>query len=268
MRRLPVIIILFTILYSLSPDVFASTSAERAEELFLEGRYDKALIEADKAIDTDSGKKYELYYLKGLSDIKLGKFIEARREFEYVIDRYPRSGRALDSHIGVGDAYFLEGNTQGALRSYKAAADVFPDDKNIIVVRQRITDCMTRSSSTERPKEYVRAKPVEAQRESVNFVPKTKAGECVEPRLQKAVSRDKTGQFSIQVGSFKSRLNAYKLASKLSARRYEARVESPAGLSDKVYRVKVGRISSKEEAEKLAARLKCEGYPIRVCQEE
>ncbi len=278
MRRLSIVIILFTILYSLSPNTYALSSSDRAEELFLEGKYALAMTEADKAINADSGKRYELYYLKGLSALKLNKFVEARKSFEYVTERYPRSDRALDSYIGIGDTYYLEGNTSGALRSYKAAADIFADDKNIVVVRQRITECLAKPGAKERVKEYTETRATESvpvaigyakkRKESVNFYPKKKTSVIIEPLVQGEGLKSGTGQFSVQVGSFKSRSNASKLVSKLAARHYEARVESPVGLSDKLYRVKVGRISSKEEAERLAVKLKLEGYPIRVCQED
>jgi len=266
-------VILFTILYLLSPDAIASTSAEKAEEFFLEGKYDKALMQADSAINTDSGKKYELYYLKGLSALKLNKFAEARRAFEYVTERYPRSDRALDSYIGIGDAYYLEGNTSGALRSYKAAADAFADDRNIVVVRERIAECMAKPGMRDRPKEYAEPRPVETKavekrKESVNFAPKKKEDIDMEPPVQKIAGRDSTGQFSVQVGSFRSRSNASKLVSMLCARHYDARLESPAGQSDKIYRVRVGRVSSQEEAERLAVKLKREGYPTKVCRED
>lgn len=268
MRPFVIIFLLLTVGLQV-PAALASTNAERAEELFLEGSYDKAMTEADKAIDADSGKKYELYYLKGLSALKLNKFADARKAFEYVKDRYPRSDRAMDSYIGIGDAYFLEGNTQGALRSYKAASDAFPDNKNIVIVRQRITDCMAKSGTQERAKEYTALKPAERLKESVNFTPKDKMHIHIEPSERAAAGQDGAGQFSVQVGSFKSKSNASKLTSKLSAKRYEARLESPVvGSSDKLYRVKVGRISSKEEAERLAMKLKREGYPTRVCQED
>ncbi|MCX5679343.1 MAG: SPOR domain-containing protein [Candidatus Omnitrophica bacterium] len=267
MRLFTVILFLSIIIFQIPP-ALASTSAERVEEFFLEGKYDKALMEADKAIDADSGKKYELYYIKGLSALKLNKFAEARKAFLYVTERYPSSERALDSYIGVGDAYFLEGNNSGALRSYKTAADIFADDKNIVVVRQRIADCMAKPGIEERPGEYVETRPAVRPKKYVNFIPKQKGNARIESTVRESASRDSAGQFSVQVGSFKSRSNAAKLASKLSARHYEARLESPSGSSDKLYRVKVGRISSKGEAERLAVKLKREGYPTRVCQED
>lgn len=262
-----VYVILFTILYLLPPNAHALTGPERADELFLEGNYEKAMAEADKAIAADSGKRYELYYLKGLSALKLNKFAEARKNFEYIAEHYPRSSRALDAYTGIGDAYFLEGNTQGALRSYKTAVDAFGDDKNISVVKQRITDCMARLGQASGPGERAAPKPAEKPMRHVNFTPKNKSYAHIDTPAQGAVKHDGSGQFSVQVGSFKSRSNACKLVSKLSSRHYEARIESPSAASDNLYRVKVGRTSSKEEAGKLAARLSREGYPTRVCQE-
>lgn len=269
MRLLIITLLAAAMILQVSGKAAASTSAERAEELFLEGQYAKSMAAADRAIAADSGKRYELYYLKGLSAIKLNKFAEARRSFEYVIERYPRSGRALDSYVGMGDAYYLEGNTQGALRSYKAAADAFPDDKNIVVVRQRISECMSKSAALAKPREYVPApQPVESRRGTVNFTPKAKRYIQAEPPAQKSAARDRAGQFCVQVGSFSKKANASRLASKLSAKGYDAYVESPAGQANKLYRVRVGRAKSKEESEKLAVRLKREGYPTKVCRED
>jgi len=276
--RIFIVIALLSAIGFQVPAAFASTTAERAEELFLEGKYDKAMMEADKAINADSGKRYELYYLKGLSALKLNKFAEARKAFEYVKDRYPRSDRALDSYIGIGDAYFLEGNSSEALRAYKTAADVFADDKNIVVIRQRITECLAKPGAQESPKEYaavrsVDVKPAEVRsteklKKTMNFAPKKKVSGSAKSPAQEAVSRDNAGKFSVQVGSFKDRFNALKLVSKLSARHYDARLESPAVSSDKLYRVKVGKFSSEEDVNKLAVKLKREGYPTKVCRED
>ena len=272
MRPLAVIVLLSAFGFQL-PAAYAITSSEKADELFLEGKYDNAIAQADKAIDAGSGKKYELYYLKGLGALKLGKFAESRKAFEYVTELYPRSDRAFDSYVGIGDAYYLEGNTSGALRAYREAADKFADNKNIVVVRQRIAECMAKPEMQEKakevkePKGYIEAKPAEKPRKAVNFVPRKKDPARIETPPRETAGRDSLGQFSVQVGSFKSKSNAAKLASKLSARHYEARVELPAGSSDKLYRVKVGRLSSREEAENLAVKLKRGGCPTRVCQE-
>jgi cell division septation protein DedD len=266
-----------------APAGFASTIAEKAEELFLKEKYDGAMIEAQKAIDSDSGKKYEMYYLKGLSELKLKKCAESRKTFELILEKYPRSSRAFDSRIGIGDAYFLEGNTSGALRAYRAAAEDFGDDKNVVIARQRITDCLARPGAQETrsaasdisvPTAQI---PSAARVEKVNFTAKNRPyirqekivhKQWVAPAAASLPALDKGKYFCVQVGSFKNKSNAQKLASKLSAKRYEARVEPPAGSADKLYRVKVGKLSSSGEAERLAVKLKREGYPTRVCQED
>jgi tetratricopeptide (TPR) repeat protein len=255
---------------------YASTGAEKAEELFMQEKYDKAITEAQKAIDADSGKKYELYYLKGLSELKLNKFNDSRRTFEYILEKYPKCTRAFDAYIGIGDAYLLEGNSTGALRAYKSAADEFGDSKNAVVARQRINDCMAKAGvrptiPITAPEPSLPAKVMmEPKKKAANFTPKSRARTATarqeEAQVPAAITR--SGNFSVQVGSFKSRSNAERLKSKLSAKRYDARIESPTAASEGLYRVKVGRLSSGSEAERLAAKLKREGYPTRVCQED
>lgn len=256
-----------TVLFSTLSASAALTASEKAEELFLKGQYDKAITAADKAIDSDSGKRYELYYLKGLSQLKLGRFADSRKTFEYILEKYPRSSRALDSYIGIGDAYLLEGNRTGALRTYKKAAEEFNDNKNAAIARQRIADCGEKPAPKEEYRQPAPVKHDTAYKESVNFVPKDKPpiqADALPADTDKTV---KSGYFSVQVGSFKSRSNAQKLASKLSVKGYEARAEMPPA-SDRLYRVKVGRLHSNEEAERLAAKLKREGYPTRICRED
>ena len=73
---------------------------------------------------------------------------------------------------------------------------------------------------------------------------------------------------SVQVGSFRNRINAEKLARKLASGGYESRVEMPVRQHDNMFRVKVGRLSSKGEAEALAAKLKAAGYNTKICDGE
>jgi len=262
----------FTVLFFTAicqSQVLATTiDREYVEKLFLEEKYDRAAVEAGKLIDDNASRRDELYYLKGLCEIKTGKFAEARKDFEYLIERYPGSKRLLDAHIGIGDAYLLEGNKTGAMRSYSSALEEFRDNKNIAVVRQRIDSCQS-GVTVPAPTPYIKRETVaypsqktetriSSREEVVNFTPK-----AVLPAPIKV-----GGYFSVQVGSFKSRANAQKLSYKLSRKGYEARVESPDDSGDKLYRVKVARLASSKDAEILEVKLKREGYPTRICRED
>jgi len=98
-----------------------SMSMAQVEQQFLAGRFDQALESARVLIDSRSGNREEAYYYKGQSELKLGKYADARQSFNTIIERYPGSRRGFDALIGIGDTYLLEGNTEQALKAYNGA---------------------------------------------------------------------------------------------------------------------------------------------------
>jgi len=178
------------------------------DKLFLEGRYEKVIGEADKLIDAGTGRKDELYYLKGLSELKMNRFNRARQSFEYILSRYPGSKTAFDAAVGIGDTYFLEGNLESAVKAYNEVSKKFPRDSNIVIIRQRIENC--------------RAKPYS------NITPRM---------IPKGESKDMA---AVQMGCFKNKKNAERLCRKLAAEGRKSYVEMPEG-GDRLYRVKVRR---------------------------
>ena len=236
---LPVFILLATCNLQLAAS-YAATDIAAVEKPFMEGRYEKAVLEAQRMIDERARQRYEVYYLKGLAELKLGRFENARQSFEAIIEKYPRSGRVFDAYVGIGDSYLLAGNTEGAVKAYSEIKEKFPSDKNIALVDLRLSDCGKKSSPAE-PVALTVDKP-EAQTES-------------------------KGEISVQVGSFKNRRNAERLSAKLAAGGYGSYVELPLAAGDRLYRVKVGRFKSKSEAEDLAAKLNRNGYKTKICDD-
>lgn len=212
-----------------------------AEKLFLEGKYERCAYESQALIDSGSRQRDELYYLKGLSEMKAAKFKIARNTFETILFRYPQSKRSFDAYTGIGDSYFLEGNTNQAIRVYNEILNKFPDDSNINTVHSRIKECNARLGVKDKMRAGFQAREI--------------------PR---GVER---GAFSVQIGSFKNKRNAERLARKLSGKGYKAYVEVPAGSGDKLYRVKVGPFKSREDADTASAHLKGDGYRNRICAE-
>ncbi|MFA5147318.1 MAG: SPOR domain-containing protein [Candidatus Omnitrophota bacterium] len=216
-------------------------SITRAEKFFLEGRYDRTISELDMLIDSRSSSRSEAYYLKGLALLKLKRFGEARENFFKVTSRFMSSRNVFDAYLGIGDSYFLEGNTEAAVQAYKDILKKYPGDKNISIVKGRLEDCY-------------RAAPQIAG----NTPPAVKA----------VSSSGVENRFSVQVGSFKKRTNAVRLADKLKAKGYDSYVETSADPSSTFYRVKVGRYVSGGEAKSAASRLKGLGYPTKICTDE
>ena len=271
----------------------------------MEGRFSEVVSESAGMIDKGYGPKDEVYYLKALGELKLKRFDAAREDFAYIISRYPRTQKAFDSYVGIGDSYMLAGDLNTAIGEYNRVPDEFPSNKNLPIVYSRLAGCynglglkdkadrysaMANNASplsfeargqavaasqsvvrtAERPMAVAGPRPVPPQPKAVapstNIVPKNAS------RIQSPEEMDvimvKEGSISVQVGSFKNRRNAENLAKKLASSGYQSRVEIPVVQGDKIYRVKAGSVSTMAEAEALAARLKAAGYNTKICDGE
>ncbi len=238
---------------------YAASEIAGVERLFLEGRYERVIDESGKLIDAHSRQRDELYYLRGLSQLKTDRFREARQSFEDLISKYPSSKRAFDAHVGIGDSYFLEGRYDEAAKNYNQTIADFPNDKNLSPVYRKIADCDKRTGPGGKAEEYQGEPAGERSGPETNIVTRSNFMPPEIPRSEQASS------FSVQVGSFKNKRNAESLSAKLHKIGYESFVEIPTGAGDKLHRVKVGRFNSRQEAEEMASRLKESGYKVKIC---
>ena len=62
--------------------------------------------------------------------------------------------------------------------------------------------------------------------------------------------------FSVQVGCFTSKNNAYTLKQKLEKKGYEVFVIEPIAINDKFYKVRVGRFKEKANAMELLKKIR------------
>lgn len=224
--------------FSFQLSAHADFDISAVERPFMEGRYEKAVQEAQRLIDERARQRHEVYYLKGLSELKLNRFKDARQSFEAITSKYKSSNRAFDANVGIGDSYLLEGDTASAARAYNEIKEKFPSDKNIVIVDSRLADCNKN------------VKPV------------------APPPPAEMVQDPANGHFSVQVGSFKNKRNAEKLSAKLSSAGYDSHVKIPTDtILDRLYRVRVGKFTSKADADAAAAKLNKSGYKTKICDE-
>jgi len=257
------ILILQLTTYDLRLTYAETATLAGAEKTFMEGRYEKAAEETKGLIDARSNRRDELYYLKGLSELKINRFKEAREDFESIISKFSGSKRNFDAHLGIGDAYFLEGNTGEALKNYNGILNKFPNNKNLTAVYYRLGNCYGKTGLADKANEcFEKVKRARLSFES-RMPPEYKMTQALPPK-----AKGEKGNFSIQAGYFKSRRNADRLSRKLSAKGYEARVEISIDSRETFYRTKVGRYKSRYEAESAASALKKAGYSTRVCADD
>ncbi|MBI5124302.1 MAG: SPOR domain-containing protein [Candidatus Omnitrophica bacterium] len=258
---------LFTFNFSLGHARATIESLAEVEKLFIEERYERVVSEADRLIDARAYGREELFYLKGLSQIKLTAFRPARETFEYMIDRYPRGKRAFDGYIGIGDSYFIEGRYSEALKSYNDAIAKYPESKNMPAAYYKIALSYQRLGQGSKAKEYF---DMVKDRAPLSFESKMMPDHIdvekdIQPR-ESPKSVDTTDYYYVQAGYFKDKNNAERLTGKLREKGYDANISIVTKGGNTFYRIKVGSFKLKSEAEVMTRKLKADGYKTKVCR--
>ncbi len=250
-------------------------SLSQVEKIFLQGKYDRVVSESGKLIDAGAYGREELFYLKGLSQTQLARFVEARQTFEYMVERYPKGKRAFEGYIGIGDAYFLEGKYAESISSYNDALSNFPDHKNASTVYYKIGSAYHKLGSEEKAKEYFdKVKNGSPLSFEFKMIPKDLGSSSGMGGAEKSFFKPgpseesgcSEGYFYVQAGYFKSRNNAEGLTEKLKRKGYDGYLATQIKSGSTFYKVKVGRFKTRSEAEAEASKLKSDGYKTRVCR--
>ncbi len=220
--------------------------------LFLRGEYDRVVLEADRLIGMRRARE-EIWYLRSLSFLKLNRFDEARKGFEYILYRFPGGKRVFDSHLGIGDSFFLKGDIDKAIEKYKEILNRYNKDNNLGIVYFKLGNCYKNRGLSD--------KATWCFKKVETLYPLTFEAKML-PSIAKAKS-----YFTVQVGAFKNRRNAEKLVRRLSGQGYVARLYPESDSGGTFYKVRTGKTPSRHVVDDLASRLKRDGYKTKICQE-
>lgn len=247
-----VLAVVFSMIFGSYSILYAESEIAKAEKAFLEGNYQKAIAEADRLIEEHCRQRDEVYYIKGMSELKTGRYGDARESFDKILTNYQRSKRSFDADMGIADSYFLESNTQRAALLYKDIIIRYPENNNLKLARSRLEACPKGSA-------------IDRVRAEENAGPKALPSSADAPKMKEEREGNET---TIQVGSFKNKRNAQELNRRLLAKGYCSYVEAPSKANDNLFRVKIGKLSSMKEAQSLASKLKRDGFENRICDDE
>jgi tetratricopeptide (TPR) repeat protein len=257
-------------------DSYARTAVEslaQVEKLFMEGKYDRVVAEANRLIDAGAHGREELFYLKALSQIQLGAFKGSRETFRYMVERYPRGKRVFDGYLGIGDAFFLEDKIPESITSYNEAITNCPDHKNMPAAYYKLGVAYRKLGSENKARECLdkakKSSPLSFESSMVPDVASSKADIAVTAQPKEIFwpqAADTGDYFYVQTGYFKNKGNAEKLAADLKQKGYDSYIATQRRANLAFHRVKVGRFSSKAEAEDMARKLKDDGYKTKVCR--
>ena len=185
-----------------------------------------------------------------------------------MIERYPRGKRAFDGHVGIGDAYFVEGKYSDAVTAYNDALKNFPDHKNSAIVYYKLGNSCQKLGINEKAKDYFgKVKSSAPLSFESKMIPKDLSAPVIStPGTAVPGVADSSGYYYVQAGYFKTKANAEKLNGKLLSKGYDSSVAELIKYNTSFYKVKIGRFKTKKEAEVIYNRLRKDGYLAKICR--
>jgi outer membrane protein assembly factor BamD (BamD/ComL family) len=222
-------------------------SLDGAYKSYLLGDYSNSLCES---LGT-SGRRGsdEALYLSGMSYLKLGNYPKARNCFRNIIKSFRNSKFYQTSLVKLGDAYFLEGDFKKAGTLYKTILkkNIVEDYKPLVYLR--LAQIAAKQGKWGREKKYIRIikdkYPYSIERDYANIL------------------ETRGYFFTIQVGAFSHKNNAYNLLKELKSK-YPAYLAKEKLDSLILYKVRIGKFRKRKYAEKVYHSLIEEGYPARI----
>jgi tetratricopeptide (TPR) repeat protein len=236
----------------LLPAVSFASNLDKLKTYFLNAKYDEAIKEGENILSRQgySRDMDELYYLLGLSYLKVGNFLRASDIFEIILREFKESGFKAEAKLGLGDTYFLRGNFTEAEQQYQEILDKFPEANLKAALYFRLNQIAVKKGDTQQAQNYA-----ERLKQECPLSP--------EVRIDKDIVLADFF-YTVQVGSFSKSLNAQNLVKKLKTKGYAAYLEKFESAKKTNFRVRVGKVNSRKEAEALVKKLALEGYPTKI----
>jgi tetratricopeptide (TPR) repeat protein len=251
MRYLLIIFVFLSLFLSTNTCLAGETTLNKAWIYYAQGDYKRA-IDACRIVSSSRMLGDKGRYVMGLAQLKSGKADDARKNFNFVLDNYPKSGMKDELLLGVADSYFVEANYAKAKEYYKILLRTIPDTNYASMVYLRLGQCQKKLGEFDQAKSTFH-----------------KITRDYPFSLEAKEAKENIGHsdyyFTVQAGAFSKEENANRLCDSLKSRGYDAYVERLQKKDMLMYCVRIGRFKSQQQAKVQAERLKKQGYSVRIC---
>ncbi len=236
-------ILIFLIIFSSS---CLAISLLDGQKEYLGGNYQEAIRDAKRLPDTDE----KLYFI-GLCYTKLGRYTVAREYFRKVIKRFRGSDLYTLTMIKLADTYFLEKKLDQAKQLYSEIKKRYPKSDHMPIILLRLAQISSRQGDWSDKAKYIRElKSKYPQSSEMRFV---------------EILESYGDFFTIQVGAFSSKSNAYALREELKDSNYKnAYIKEDRKGDFPIYKVRVGKYKKRYDAQTISSKLSEDGYPARI----
>ncbi|MBU0650664.1 SPOR domain-containing protein, partial [bacterium] len=225
-------------------------------QYYISSDYKSVISESEYFLNSYTNSEFidDVYYFLGLSYMGLYDKDNAFLCFDKIIYEI---GETSDKYsyalMSKGDMYFKLSNYNEALRFYNKALECKTNFSILSALNYKLGLCHQKLGNWNNAKEQFNI--------VVERYPLSNEVVLVENALNKL----NVYSFSVQVGSFSSQDNAYKLKKRLENKGYVSYVVDPKIIGDKLYRVKVGQFDARQDAIDMQRKLKAhEGLSGRI----
>ena len=260
MRKIVNIILIFFLFVSSVSEARQSSKTSFVKDinvLFLKENYSALIRDAEKNFNRQRlsrKEKKEVLCLMGVSYIKIGEYLNARKVFRDVLEIKGEEYRE-DAYIGIADSYFYEKRYESAIKSYSSVLNIYPRTERIPSIYYNM------GLSYKALKNYDKAN---------YYLQKVKKDYGKSFEADKAAyipTKKKVTYYVVQVGAFSSLSNAKKLARKLRRKKYDYYIQKITKDGNVLYRVRCGKFSNKSYAMRLKRRLRRDRFYPKIIEE-
>jgi tetratricopeptide (TPR) repeat protein len=200
---------------------------------------------------SDSNQRISAQYYLGLSNMRLGKNVDARSAFEIVMQATADQELYDKAALGLIEALYAPGFYKDALKEGEKLLRKSPNSSSKSLIYLKIARANLKLTRWQKAKEYL-------LRITTEFP------QSFEAPIAKGLLEEKE-YFAVQVGSFLDRDKALRLAEELKAAgQYAYIIEMVSPEEKTFYRVRVGQMSSLGDAQALQSELVKSGYPTLI----
>jgi tetratricopeptide (TPR) repeat protein len=227
--------------------------------------YLTAASQARQSLEVDSTEKPGALWIQGTANSASEKSALAIENFQEILKSSSEHEWGAWAKLGLGDVYYQEGDYVRAQSSYREVLQDHRESPAYSLALAQFAQCqweLDDPASGERfAKEYLQEFPggvfAGTLRDLVSAGVIRSASE--EEKLSpKERARLTSTAYSVQVGAFASKANAYKMAQRLQARGYKIELRTETINRRRFYKVLVGRFLSEESAQEVKQKLEAE----------
>ncbi len=251
MKNLSLIFIIVLAILIPLKNAVSNENLEAVETYILREDYAQAIRAAREILPLlSSADVPHAEFLLGCAYLKTNQPQRARKHFQLALKKTRDKNLIQKAKIAICDSYYLEGEFKKAASGYTKFLRKYKKTDYKEIVKFKLAKSYLKQGEWKKAKKLL--KDV-AQSSSI------------ESKSAEKILRENQFYFTIQVGSFQSRKNAYNLQKRLKKDKFDCYITEIQHHNLTFYRVRIGKLRTRKQAQKLLTQLKKKSLPAKIC---